>query len=189
MLLAFMKEIARMPIIEYDGKTGEVKPEHREHYERFTDFIWNMVYNMPVGEFLRTVHPVGQTQKREAVEHIIREEHILLEDLMGVGDSQTDFQWVELLAGKGLSLMFNGKGKVCRKADLMYIGDDAAVIERVADLFAERGRQTVINYYTPSRVEPGGFVAAVTPQNIDELEPKSVEKRKQVRGVHIGELT
>ncbi len=190
-LLGFMKEVAAMPLIEYDEKSGEVKSEHQKYYDIFTDFIWVTVYNMPVGKLLRIVHPVGQAQKREAVERKIQELQIPLEEVMGVGDSQTDVQWVELLAGKGLSLMFNGKGKVCRKADLMYVGDNAEVIERVADLFAEKGRQAVIDYYTPSRAEPGGFIAAVTPENIreGELELKSLEERKKVRGVHIAELT
>lgn len=190
MLLTFMKEVARMPIIEYDGKTGQVKPEHQEHYDRFTDFIWNTVYNMPVGELLRTVHPVGQAQKREAVERIIRKEQIPLGEVMGVGDSQTDAQWVELLAGKGLSLMFNGKGKVFGRADIAYIGENSEAIEEVADRFTKLGRQGVIEYYTPPReARGGGKLAAITPDNVAVLEKESLEKRKQVRGVHIGELT
>ena len=190
MLLAFMKEVAQMPTIEYDEKTGEVIPEHQLHYDRFTNFIWETVYNMPVGQLLQVVHPVGQAQKREAVEQILQENQVPIEKTIGIGDSQTDFQWVQFLKGKGLSLMFNGKGKVCHESDIMYIGEDARAIEEVVDLFAERGRQGVIDYYTPSReANCGGLLAAVTPKNISELEPMSVKKRKEFRGVHIGELT
>jgi energy-converting hydrogenase A subunit R len=107
---------------------------------------------------------------------------------MYVGDSQTDFGCVQLVKETGLSLMFNGKGKVCDESDLMYIGEDARIIEEVADLFAEHGREWVIGYYTPQRLHDG-VIAAVTPQNLEELKEMSSKKRKEFRGVSIGELT
>jgi predicted HAD superfamily phosphohydrolase len=85
--------------------------------------------------------------------------------------------------------MFNGKGKVCGISDLMYIGEDARVIEEVADLFAEYGREWVIGYYTPSRQVHHGMIATVTPHNLEELNEMSSKKRKEFRGVSIGELT
>jgi len=190
MLRSFMEEVAKMPLVEYDGKTGEVIPEHQAHYQRFTDFVWGIVYNLPVGKLLRTVLPIGQTQKREAIEEISQKLGLLKERAMYVGDSQTDVQCVEWLKGGGLTMMFNGKGRVCSLSDIMYIGEDAGAIEEVAELFAERGRQGVIDYYTPRRKEKcGGLLAAVTSENIDELEPMSVKKRKEFRGIAIGELT
>jgi len=189
-LLRFVKEAAAMPVIEYNEKTGEVIPEHRAYYERFTSFIWETVYNMPVGELLRIVHPVGQAQKREAVEKICREFGVPKTKVMYVGDSQTDVQVVEWLRGEGLTMMFNGKGRVCSISDIMYIGEDARVIEDIADFFAEKGRQAVIDYYmVPRSVKGRDLLATVTPENIGELEPKSVDKRKKFRGVHIGGLT
>ncbi|HEY4498923.1 MAG TPA: hypothetical protein VJH94_02545 [Candidatus Paceibacterota bacterium] len=189
-LLAFMREAATMPVIQYDEKTGEVAPEHQEHYDRFTQFVWEAVYGMPVGQLLQTVHPVGQAQKREAVERICDEFGVLKERAMYVGDSQTDVQCVELLQGCGLTMMFNGKGRVCRISDIMYVGEDAHAIEEVAHRFAELGRDGVIRYYSPTReAECGGLLATVTPENIDELHDRSVRKRKEFRGVHIGALT
>jgi len=189
-LLAFLKWVALTPVIEYDGKTGEVKKEHQACYDWITGFIWEVVYHLPVGKFLRIVHPVGQAQKREAVEEICRECGVSKEKVMVVDDSQTGVQIVEWLRGVGLTMMFNGKGRICSLSDIMYIGEDARAIEEVADLFAERGRQGVIDYYTPPReAKCGGLLAAVTPENIGELEPMSVKKRKEFRGVAIGELT
>lgn len=117
-------------------------------------------------------------------------ETAILMALMGVGDGQTDLQWVRLLTSKGLSMTFNGKGKVCHKSDIMYIGEDARAIEEVADLFAKWGWQGVIHYYKPPReAKCGGLLAVVTPENIEELELISAKKRKEFRGIHIGELT
>ena len=190
LLLEIIEEITQMPIIRYDGTTGEVIPEHQAYYKQFTHLVWEIVYHLPVGELLRIVHPVGQTQKRETVEDICRKLGVPKSKVMYVGDSQTDVQVVEWLRAEGLTMMFNGKGRVCGISDIMYIGEDAGAIEEVADLFAERGRQGVINYYTPSReARCGGLLAAVTPENIGELEPMSVKKRKEFRGVSIGELT
>jgi energy-converting hydrogenase A subunit R len=189
-LLAFMQEAATMPIIQYDGETGEVAPEHQAHYDRFTQFVWEVVYGMPVGQFLQTVRPVGQAQKREAVEHICCEFGVPKERAMYVGDSQTDVQCVELLQRCGLTMMFNGKGRVCRISDIMYIGEDASAIAEVAHRFAELGRDGVLRYYSPAReAECGGLIATVTPENVDELHERSVKKRKEFRGIHIGTLT
>jgi energy-converting hydrogenase A subunit R len=189
LLRRFMEEVSQMPIIEYNKETGEVIAEHRKHYERITKFIWEIVYKLPVGELLRTVHPIGQTQKREAVEEICREFEIPPEKAMYVGDSQTDVQCIQYVKGKGLGMMFNGKGRVCDKSDLMYIGEDARAIEEVADLFAQYGREWVIEHYTPRRQAEHGIIAAVTPQNLEELKEMSVRKRKEFRGVSVGELT
>jgi predicted HAD superfamily phosphohydrolase len=189
-LLAFMRKVAVMPIIKYNEETGEVFPGHRFYYDELTDFIWKTVLKMQVGEILRIVHPIGQEQKRKAVEDIQRTTGYPKEKTMYIGDSQTDVRCVEFLAGKGLTLMFNGKGKVCRIADIMYIGENAEAIKEVADLFAKIGRQGTIDYYTPSQeATSGGLLAAVTPERIEQLEELSLEKRKQFRGIHIGELS
>lgn len=189
-LLEFMKEVAQMPIIEYDGKTGKIKREHQIYYNRITDFVWNVMYGMRVGEFLRIVNPVGQKQKLEAMLKILQELGMPPEKAFYVGDSQTDVQCIEYLQDKGLTMMFNGKGKVCDNAHIMYIGEDARAIEEVADLFAARGKQAVIDYHTPPReAKYGRLLATITPDNIEELKEMSVKKRKEFRGVHIGELT
>lgn len=202
-LLEFMKEVAVIPVIKYDKKTGEVIPKHQKYYDRITSFIWNYVYNISAGELLRIVHPVGQTQKREAAEKILSDTTISLSKTMGIGDSQTDYQIAQLLRGRGLMMVFNGKGKVCSQSDIMYIGDNAEVIEEVADLFAEGGREAVLKKYTlpePIRDEKGllkglgyaaksgGLLVVPTEENIETLEKMSVQKRKEFRGV-VGGLT
>ncbi len=189
-LLVLMKRVASMPVIDYNKETGEVVAEHRANYEEVIQFLWETVYAMPVGKLLRIVHPVGQTQKRETLQKIRRRFLVPKKRMMYVGDSQTDVQVVEELAADGLTVMFNGKGRVCSLSNIMYIGEGAGAIKEVADLFAERGRQGVIDYYTPPRkARCGGKLAAVTPKNAKALEEESVDKRKKFRGVHIGELT
>jgi predicted HAD superfamily phosphohydrolase len=185
-----MKKIAKAPIIEYNPKTGKVIEKHQLLYLAFTTFIWEFVYNMPVGTLLREVHPIGQAQKRQALLEIIERFNSPKEKVMYVGDSQTDVQCIQELKRKGLTMMFNGKGRVCDDADIMYIGENAIAIEEVADLFAKVGRQKVIDYYTPPRqTKYGGLLAAVTPDNITKLKEMSVRKRKEFRGIHIGGLT
>lgn len=189
MLKLFMKQVASWPPISYDEKTGDVYPQYQRYYDLITGFVWEFVYYLPVGNFLKTVDPVGQQQKREALIRTAQKFEIPLEKIFFVGDSQTDVQCVQYLKEKGLTMVFNGKGKVCDEADLMYIGEDARAIEEVANLFAKYGRERVIKAYTPYRNIFGGIIAAVTSQNLDELKAMSERKRKEFRGVHIGELT
>lgn len=190
-LLDYMQKFALLtPVIEYDKQTGKVIPDHQPHYDALTQLIWEKVYKMPVGELLRTVHPVGQMQKKETAREIARKRRFPRKKIMYVGDSQTDVQVVKWLLETGLTMMFNGKGRVCSFSDIMYIGENAQAILEVADLFAGEGRQAVIEYYKPPReAKCGGLLAAVTPENVEALEAQSVKKRKEFRGVHIGELT
>ncbi len=189
-ILDFMKEVADMPIVEYNEKTGGVIPKHQKYYNRFTSFVWKDIYSMPAGKLLRSVHPIGQAQKRDNVAEICKQYNISLENAVYVGDSQTDVQCIQLLNNKGLTMMFNGKGKVCDNSDIMYIGEDARAIEEIVDLFTAEGRQAVLNYYNPAcKAKFGGLLATVTFYNIDKLKDLSVKKRKKIRGVNIGELT
>lgn len=192
MLLEFIQEVANMPVIEYDRTTGIVISEHQGFYARITEFIWNTIYNLPVGEFLRIVHPVGQTQKREALEQVCQKFNVSLNNVMYVGDSQTDVQCVELLTGEGLTMMFNGKGRVFHISDVIHIGEDGRAIEEVADLFADGGRFGVLNTLLPSQASKHGGVVAKVPADktlAKALEEQSIQKRKEFRGVHIGDLT
>ncbi len=189
MLLSFMKEVAQMPVIEYNQETGEVMPEHQSHYDRITSFIWQTIYNLPIGRFLRAVLPIGQTQKKEDMEAICNQFGVPKGKMMYVGDSQTDVQCVEFLRGCGLTMTFNGKGRVCRISDIMYIGEDARAIEEVAVRFAELGREDTIRSYSSPEADCGGLLAAVPSEHIKVLHEQSVKKRKEFRGVHIGELT
>jgi len=188
-LKAFMKEVVTWPIIQYDQKTGEAFSSCEHAYNSMTGFIWEFVYYLPVGFLLQLVHPIGQQQKREVLIDIVQKHRISPREILFVGDSQTDVECVQCIKGKGLTMMFNGKGRVCDDSDLMYIGEDARIIGEVADLFAQHGREWVIDCYTPQRQVPGGIIAAVTPRNLEELKEMSSKKRKEFRGVSIGELT
>ncbi len=86
-LLDFMKEVAQMPAIEYDKATGVVIKEHQVYYGRITNFIWKTVYNLPVGELLRIVHPIGQAQKKEALIQVCQKFNVPLWKVVYVGDS------------------------------------------------------------------------------------------------------
>lgn len=188
-LLNFMEEVAEMPLIEYDGKTGVVIPKHQSYYDRITSFVWDTVYKMPVGAFLRDVHPVGQAQKRQALEDVCRTFNVPKKRVMYIGDSQTDVQIVEWLKGEGLSVMFNGKGQVFALSDIAYIGEDARAINWIANTFSESGRNGALNWYKIRRSVPGSLIEVITPENVESLEAQSLRKRKQFRGVAIGELS
>lgn len=85
--------------------------------------------------------------------------------------------------------MFNGKGEVCRDSNLMYIGQSALAISKVAELFDCVGRAGVIETWTPWRDTEGGSLAAVTQNNFDALHKASIQMRKNFRGEAIGKQT
>ena len=190
LLLRFMENVATMPVIEYDHQTGEITPDHQECYDIITKFIWETIYNMPLGNLLRTVRPIGQTQKTEALGKIKQKTGFPKRKIMYVGDSITDEGAMEWLRGIGLTMAFNGKGRVCDISDLMFIGESAIAILQVAENFAEYGRDTTLNYcYSTPQNTIGGVITAVTRKNIKKLKQQSEKMRKDFRGEHIGALT
>lgn len=191
LLLRFMEHTATLaPIIEYDHKTGEIAPDHQKCYDTITKFVWETIYNMPLGNLLRTVRPIGQAQKIEAAKEIRQQKKFLKAKVMYVGDSITDEGVMRWLKKVGLTMAFNGKGRVCDLSDLMFIGKSATAILQVARNFAEHGRDITLNchYNTPQNIF-GGVIAAVTKENIKELKTRSEKMRKEFRGEHIGALT
>ncbi len=189
-LLSFMKRVALMPVIDYSKATGNPVLEHRKYYLEITDFIWQQVYGWPIGELLRSVIPIGQAQKKNALVEILERQKVVPENVIYIGDSQTDLGIAKFLKGFGLVMMFNGKGQVCSFSDIMYIGKSAKAIREVVNCFAVQGRARTIEYYSrPRHPDYGGTLSAVTPENIQELEKLSVAMRKEFRGVHIGSLT
>ena len=189
-LLSFTREIAAMPLVEFDTTTGVVVPESEEHERRICEIVWDSIYHDPLGNrFLTGVHPVGQSQKRKALEQHRLAFGLPKSQVMYVGDSQTDFQCVEYLGDEGLSVMFNGKGKVCDGSSLMIIGRSAEATELVARVFARQGRQGVVRAFTPGQLTHEGLIAAVTPENITWLKEISAAERNRFRGVQIGSLS
>ncbi len=197
-LMSFMAKVAEMPIIEYNKETGEVIPEHQPYYNVITDFIWDYIYAMDAGWFLRNVHPVGQAQKLEALKSVCANWEIPKKRVMYVCDSQTDLAVVKWLgegdeSEKGLSVMFNGKGPVFRLSDIACIGDNGMPISEIAQIFVDYGRQAVRATYDGGCWREKGvrstMIKTITAENVILLEEASVAKRKEVRGVAVGSLT
>ena len=188
-VLKALTRISQMSPVEYDHKTGVVAAAHKKNYDYITRFVWRTLRNMEVGKLMREVLPVGQYQKFEAFRAIELLTGESLSNMMYVGDSQTDVQIAEYLFRYGLVVMFNGKGKVCERSNIMYIGQDARAIGELAEVFGEVGRDGIIAYCSPSRqARCGGEFFAVTPENVKRLEAMSVEMRKKLRGA-AGSLT
>lgn len=189
MLKYFMKEIASWPVIRHSEIRGGTISEYQRYYNALTGFIWEFVFNLPVGIFLQNIHPIDQQLKREVMVRLINEKNIQREKTFFVGDSEVDLDCIHLLKENGLTLAFNGTGKVCEKVDLVYAGDDATIIEEVANLFARHGRERTIEHFTPIRQVSHGVIGAVTPQNIGELKEISIRKREEFLGTELGKLT
>lgn len=197
-LIDAIRIIAEMPVIEYDGQTGQIALEHQSVYDFITHFVWNELYNMDVGWFLKNVHPIGQAQKLAAIKGVCEKWEIPKNRIVYFGDSQTDLAVVKWLgegdeSEKGLSVMFNGKGQVFYTSDIACIGDNALAISEISQMFAEEGRNTVVNRFLRGGENHKGerhtMIQAITSSNVVLLEEASVAKRKEVRGVAVGELT
>ena len=188
-VLKALTRISQMSPVEYDHKTGVVAVAHKENYDYITRFVWQTLRNMKVGQLMKEVIPVGQYQKYEAFRKIELLTGESLSSMMYVGDSQTDVQIAEYLFRYGLVVTFNGKGKVCERSNIMYIGQDARAIGELAEVFGEVGRDGAIAYCSPSRqARCGGEFFAVTRENVKHLETKSVKMREHLRGA-AGSLT
>lgn len=188
-LLDFMIEVAGMPLIEYNRETGEIDPRHRHPYDRITDFIWNELYYWDVGGLLSDVHPVGQAQKLEALITISGLLGYEPRDILYVGDSQTDVACVKYLRKHGLTLLINAKRPVLESGHISAAVSDARVIGIIADLFADSGREAVLEHYAAGRTVPGGYARTITADNLPSLEAINVCARQKARGAAVAALS
>jgi energy-converting hydrogenase A subunit R len=208
------KEIAQMPMIIIPSAAKAIEDfsvADQETIRRLDTIFWNEIASMSVGRIFSEVTTVGGSQKAASIEYAVAKLHVLLEDVMYVGDSITDVEAFKLVReNRGLTVSFNGNNYAVRNAEIAVLSENNMVTAIIADVFCRQGKQAVLklveNWNLPS-LERNGVVSLslldhlftlypetlpkvqiVTAKNMETLAKESSEFRKRVRGEAIGKL-
>lgn len=177
-------------VLEYDKNTGLPLPGYEQYFWEFFDFIWKKLLKMEVGSLIKEMHPIGQSQKLEALERFMCEEQGNYDGTVVTGDSQTDVKWLELACRIGLAILFNAKGPVMEKGNLIVISPDCKITYDLITLYSMYGREAVLEAFKEPLYLPGGtIVATYTPENLALLKQASMEMREFVRGAAVAGLS
>jgi energy-converting hydrogenase A subunit R len=143
------KEIVQMPIITIPVAAKTVEDfsiTDQETIRRLDAIFWSEIASMSVGRIFSEVTTVGGSQKAAAIENAAAKLHVLLEDVMYVGDSITDVEAFQLVReNDGLTVSFNGNDYAVRNAEIAVLSENNVVTAVIADVFCKKGKQAVLN--------------------------------------------
>ena len=207
------KEISSMPMIEIpEGARSmqDFSTIDQKTLRRLDKIFWKEILEMESAMMLKEVHPIGGSEKADAVREIAGRLKSSLGDVMYVGDSITDVSSFQLVRKHGgLTVSFNGNEYAIREAEIAVISDNTTVTSVLSDTFNTSEKDSVIKLveeWSYSGLEkhcansvlrnrmfklyPKTLpqVEMITPANRRRLISESSSFRKKVRGEAIGRL-
>ncbi len=194
------EQVLARPVIDIpEGAAGEgdLTPGDGATVAELDDLFWARMDGRVSGEMVAAVRPVGGGQKLAALEAIVAAESVAGRDVMYVGDSITDAPALEAVRSwSGVSLSFNGNGYALAAAEFAAAGPDAEVQARLAQAFAEGGRDAVTAavraWPKPKKgVRPAGRARArvgIVSEECAALTEASAATRRLVRGERVARL-
>jgi predicted HAD superfamily phosphohydrolase len=199
-LRAQVPRVLSRPVLDLpDGAhaAADLSARDRQTVTELDELFWERMRGRVSGELLAAVRPIGGAMKLAALEKIATAEGVALSAVMYVGDSITDAPALAAVReARGVALSFNGNGYAVAAAEFAAASPDAAVCGRLAEAFADGGRDTVAAavraWPTPEEgTRPTGRARArvgVVDDEADALIEASAAARRQVRGERIARL-
>ncbi len=212
-LRALADEVTSYPMIQVPDHTTafhDLSDTDRATVAKLDTVFGQTIPEMTCGRLLKEVVPMGGEGKATAVRTIVSHTAGDLAKVIYVGDSITDVQALQLVArGGGLAVAFNGNRYAVANAEIAVLSDTAHVTALLVDVFAQRGKQAVLDLagqWNRRAVEavsaPSDLVTAlldpsstrfpavyvVNETNVETVTEESRRVRQRVRGDAIGRL-
>lgn len=164
-------------------------PDGPEAFPEMDKIFWDEIPAMPAAVLTTSVNPIGGPEKARALEDSLMRTGARMEDTMYVGDSITDVQAFEAArAGGGLAVSFNGNRYAIDAADIAVYGDNAKILELIADEFLKGGKEAVfvllrdLSRNIMNEINLRG-AHIINDSNKETIVRESEECRKEVRGI------
>ncbi|MFN3567842.1 MAG: hypothetical protein ACK4UR_02905 [Caldimicrobium sp.] len=185
------KEIINYSLIELpkDAKSPEdLSPSLRHILERLEEIFFEIIWNLDCGIFLREVNPIGGKEKERACQLIIEKTGIPGSEGIYCGDSITDVEAFQLIAGLGgISISFNGNRYALRAAEYYALSKSAHFFKDLIEAYLNKGKEGLGSLqYKKEDYEFGKIPKEAMAFN--QLVERSEALRKKVRGEQIGAL-
>jgi len=217
-LQGLASEIASQPILSWPEEAENIEDltnKDQALIRRLDDIFWEEIPEMDIGKVLSDVNPVGGPEKARAVEDSLKRTGLSMSDVLYVGDSITDVQALEAVAGAGgATISFNGNRYSIKAAKWACMSGNAAIIGAIARLLSLCGmgaldelvtemadgiglldalasRAVEPDFLDPLRLlrpEAAPRLVLIKASNISDVIRDSEYIRKNVRGLGVGGL-
>lgn len=190
--------------------------ENPKDYKLFDDIFFNEIPKMSIYENIKNINVIGGEGKKLAIDDIISNDNININEILYIGDSITDVEPLRFARdNNGISISFNGNNYPLKEAEIAIVSPSAIATAVIANIYIENDKNAVLNfihdynnskdikklfenYKIDSQINNEFFkifknikyplIKLVSQENFDDILKESIEMRNSIRGQDIGGL-
>ena len=185
-------------------------------YELFDEIFFKEIPKMDIYEKIKEIDVVGGLGKKLAIDDIIENDNIDVNQMLYIGDSITDVEPLQFAReNNGISISFNGNEYPLKVAEIAIISPSAIATAVIANIYADNDKNKVLQFindynsqnnleelFCEYKINPeiklkffevfndGDYpiIKLIGEDNYDEILKESVYMRNNIRGEDIGGL-
>lgn len=185
-------------------------------YELFDEIFFKEIPKMDIYEKIKEIDVVGGLGKKLAIDDIIENDNIDVNQMLYIGDSITDVEPLQFAReNNGISISFNGNEYPLKVAEIAIVSPSAIATAVIANIYADNDKNKVLqfinDYNSQNNLEElfceykinheiklkffevfndGDYpiIKLIGEDNYDEILKESVYMRNNIRGEDIGGL-
>lgn len=190
--------------------------ENPEDYELFDSIFFNEIPKMGFYNLIKEVDVIGGEGKKLAIDKIIDNDSIDINEILYIGDSITDVEPLRFARDHdGISISFNGNIYPLKEAEIAIISPSAITTAVIANIYADNDKKVVLDFINDYNDENDleelfkkydidynvkeeffkvfenhdkPIIKIVNQENFDEILEASTKMRNEIRGQDIGGL-
>ena len=190
--------------------------ENPEDYELFDSIFFNEIPKMGFYDLIKEVDVIGGEGKKLAIDKIIDNDSIDINEILYIGDSITDVEPLRFARDHdGISISFNGNIYPLKEAEIAIISPSAITTAVIANIYADNDKKVVLDFINDYNNENDleelfekydidynvkeeffkvfenydkPIIKIVNQENFDEILEASTKMRNEIRGQDIGGL-
>ncbi len=185
-------------------------------YELFDEIFFKEIPKMDIYEKIKEIDVVGGLGKKLAIDDIIENDNIDVNQMLYIGDSITDVEPLQFAReNNGISISFNGNEYPLKVAEIAIVSPSAIATAVIANIYADNDKNKVLQFindynsqnnleelFGEYKINPeiklkffevfndGDYpiIKLIGEDNYDEILKESVYMRNNIRGEDIGGL-
>lgn len=185
-------------------------------YELFDEIFFKEIPKMDIYEKIKEIDIVGGLGKKLAIDDIIENDNIDVNQMLYIGDSITDVEPLQFAReNNGISISFNGNEYPLKVAEIAIVSPSAIATAVIANIYADNDKNKVLQFindynsqnnleelFGEYKINPeiklkffevfndGDYpiIKLIGEDNYDEILKESVYMRNNIRGEDIGGL-
>lgn len=190
--------------------------ENPKDYKLFDSIFFNEIPKMGFYNLIKEVDVIGGEGKKLAIDKIIDNDSIDINEILYIGDSITDVEPLRFARDHdGISISFNGNIYPLKEAEIAIISSSAITTAVIANIYVDNDKKVVLDFINDYNNENDleelfekydidynikeeffkvfenydkPIIKIVNQENFDEILEASTKMRNEIRGQDIGGL-